>query len=267
MKSFQNRDFGSPPLQLPLLSILPVFAVGLFFIPLAACSLPQRREALPYSVPSTQVSRIIEILDYQGRASGAELPELVSLYINGGVSALEKLDEFASYFVFVAEQSSPNLDTLLQWADNFSLERDVPQLVLLRVYRRLTGNLSVNPDDMYGGFFEAFIKRLASRRWPLAQKYYTTWVFVRRIAELPPSGVSDSDISDMDVPEQALPEYTGEASFDSRLYMYLILNVIEKAEFESSMKLIMNGITLDESLPRDQAQAVNSVKSNLLNGF
>ncbi|MDR2445040.1 MAG: hypothetical protein LBD44_03790 [Spirochaetaceae bacterium] len=264
MKSFQNRDFGNT--QFPP-SALPVFFVSLFFTPFASCSLSQPREALPYSVPSTQVSRIVEILDYEGRASGAELPEWVSLYINYGVSALEKLDEFASHFVFVAEQSSPNLDTLLQWSNNFSLDRDVPQLVLLRVYRRLTGNLSVNPDDLYGGFFETFIKSLASRRWPPAQKYYETWVLVRRIPVFTSQDTPDSDMPDEDVLEQALSEEEWGSSFDSRLYMYLILNVIEKNEVESSMKLIMNDITLGKSLSRDQVQAINSIKSNLFNGF
>jgi hypothetical protein len=256
-----------------MLLVLPVFALTL----IGSCSFTRKQKALPYLAPSVQVSRIIEILDYQGRSSGEEVAEWVSLYINGGVSALERLDEFAPYFVFVAEQSSPDLNTLLQWGRNFSLERDIPQLVLLRAYRRLTGNLSINPDDMYGSFFETFIKRLASLRWPAARKPYERWVLVRRIPLLPPTEISDSeasesDISDSDTPdaapsEQSLHQEPGEASFDSRLYMYLILNLIERTEIESSLKLIMNDITLDKSLSRDQVQAINSIKSNLFNGF
>ena len=265
MKGFQNQDFGN---RSSLLPAPRVFFILLFFMPFTSCSLSQQRENLPYSVPSAQVSRIIEILDYEGRASGAELPEWVSLYINGGGAALEKLDEFAPYFVFVAEQSLPNLDTLIQWGDNFSLERDVPQLILLRAYRRLTGNLFINPDDLYGGFFEAFIKRLASRRWPTAQKHYQTWVLVRRIPALAPSDTPDSGVSDEDAAEQALPEDSGEgASFDTRSYMYLILNVIEKTELENAIKFEMNDIKPDAPLSRDQTQAVNSIKSNFFNGF
>lgn len=264
MNGFQNPDFGNRSSLLPAPRFFFVF---LFFAPFTSCVLQQRRENLPYLVPSAQVSRIVEILDYEGRASGAELPEWVSLYINGGGAALERLDEFAPYFVFVAEQSLPNLDTLLQWGNNFSLERDVPQLVLLRAYRRLTGNLSVNPDDLYGVFFEAFIKGLSSRRWPLAQKYYQTWILVRRIPGLTSQDSPDADMSDEEVPEQDSPEVEGEASFDSRLYMYLILNVIEKTEIENTIKFVMNDIDLDKSLSRDQAQAVNSIKSNFFNGF
>jgi hypothetical protein len=265
LKGFQNHDFGKLPFLLSALILL------------GACSFTQKQKALPYLAPSAQVSRIIEILDYQGRSSGEDVAEWVSLYINGGISALEGLDEFAPYFVFVAEQSSPDLDTLLQWGRNFSLERDIPQLVLLRAYRRLTGNLSINPDDMYGSFFETFIKRLAALRWPAARKHYEGWVLVRRVPLLPPmdasdSDISDSDVSDSDTPdagpsEQSLPQEAGEASFDSRLYMYLILNLIERTGFERSLKLIMNDITLDKSLSRDQVQAINSIKSNLFNGF
>lgn len=259
MKGFPNRDFGSLSSLLPVLLIL---AAGLLLAPFTSCVISRKHETIPYPTPSTQVSRIIEILDYQGRDSGAELAEWVSLYINGGITVLEKMEEFEPYFVFVAEQSSPDLNTLLQWANNFSLERDIPQLVLLRVYRRLTGNLSINPDDLYGSFFETFIKLLTAQRWPLSQKYAETWVLVRRVPLLPPPEASGTDAS-----EQALPEDSEEASFDSRLYMYLILGIIEKTELESQMRLVMNEITLDKSLSKDQQQAINSIKSNLFNGF
>ncbi|MDR2796482.1 MAG: hypothetical protein LBB47_07220 [Spirochaetaceae bacterium] len=257
MKGFQNHDFGS------LLSLLP----ALLLLSLTSCQYSQTRETLPYRIPGARSRRIIEILDYQGRTSGKKPADWVSMYINGGVPALEKLDEFAPYFVFIAEQSSPNLNTLLRWANNFSLDRDIPQLVLLRAYRRLTENLSVSPDDMYGDFFEMFIKRLASRRWSLSQKYDETWVFVRRLPSLPPPEVSGPDTSDSGAEEQALPEEPVDGPFDSRLYMYLILNVIEKNEVESSMRLVMNEIKLDEKPSRDQTQAVNSIKSNFFNGF
>jgi hypothetical protein len=209
----------------------------------------------------------VEILDYKDRASGAKLPEWVSLYINHGVSALEKLEGFAPYFVFVAEQSSPNLDTLLQWSGNFSHERNMTHLVLLRAYRRLTENISVNPDDMYGVFFETFIKRLASRYWPSSQKYDGVWVLVQRLPVAAPQDASASEASYQDDIEQDLPEDTEEETSGSRLYLYLILNLIEKPELQNAVQFVMNDITLDEALERDQVQAVNSIKANFFNGF
>jgi hypothetical protein len=217
---------------------------------------------LPYQRPSAQVSRIIEILDHEGGASGEAYAEWVSLYINGGIPALEKLEVFAPYFVFVAEQSSQDLDTLLQWAANFSPERDIPQLILLRAYRRLTGNPNVSPDDLYGSFFEAFIKRLAALRWPFSQRYDETWILVRRLPALPPP-----DTSDAEALEEVLSEEQSYAPPDLPLHIYLILILIEKTEVEASLRLVMNDIPPDKSLSRDQTQAVNSVKSNFFNSF
>ncbi|MDR0409742.1 MAG: hypothetical protein LBH18_05030, partial [Spirochaetaceae bacterium] len=137
-------------------SLIATFCLAL--APLVSCALTPRREEMPYTAPARS-SRVVEVLDYQGREDGLELEDWLSVYIVGGVLALEKLAEFAPYYVFVVEQYSSNLDTLTQWADNFSVEHDFPQLVFLRVYDRLTGNISAIPDDLYGSFFETMIKR------------------------------------------------------------------------------------------------------------
>jgi hypothetical protein len=207
--------------------------------------LPAKRETLPYSAPSTQARRITEILDYQGRSEGAELPEWVTLYINGGGAALERLYEFDPYYVFVAEQSSSNLDTLLQWADNFSVEQDIPLLVFLRAYRRLTLGLSVNPDEIYGSFFETVMKRAAALKWPFARKYAETWILARRVQ----------------------PSAETEEAAGATLYMYLIVNIIEKTEVQSALKLVMDGFVIDKTYARDQIQAINAINSNLFDGF
>jgi hypothetical protein len=257
LKRFQNRDFGNVSAA--------VFAC-LCLAPLAAsCAGAVKRETLPYSNPLPETNRIVDVLDYEGRVSGEKLAEWVMLYINGGIPALEKTAEFAPYYVFAAEQSSSNLDTLLQWAKNFNVKQDFPQLVFLRAYKRLTGSLSVNPDELYGSFFETVMKRTASLRWPQAQKYAGTWLLVRRIP------VSNAGTTAGE-PEagQAFPPNPDETAYSldmSRLYMYLILCVVEKTEIENVLKNLMNEVVIDKSFLRDQAQAVNAVKSNFFNGF
>ncbi|MDR0663236.1 MAG: hypothetical protein LBF80_04045 [Spirochaetaceae bacterium] len=228
-----------------------------------SCTSVEKREALPYSVPPTQTRRIVEILDYQGRAEGAELAEWVTLYINEGGAALEGIHEFDTYYVFVAEQSSANLETLLQWAANFSVEQDIPLLVFLRVYRRLTAGLLINPDELYGIFFETMVKRTAALDWPFARKYTETWILARRIPETAeqqerPAGETDS-------------EAPTEDAAGTTLYMYLIVNVIEKTETQNVLRLVMDEIIIDKTSEktstRDQIQAINAVKSNFFDGF
>jgi hypothetical protein len=227
--------------------------ICLFLIPLFSCVSAEKRESLPYSAPSTQARRIIEILDYQDRADGAELAEWAPPYINGGAAALEKLNEFNRYYVFVAEQSSTNRDTLLQWADNFSVEQDFPQLVFLRAYRRLTGSLSINPDELYGSFFETLMKRIAALKWPFARRYAETWILAHRLPSDIPAASPDSG-----EPEQVS---------DSPLCIYMILNVIEKTEVQSALNLVMDDILTDKTFTRDQIQAINALKSNFFDGF
>ncbi|MDR2658719.1 MAG: hypothetical protein LBC27_01850 [Spirochaetaceae bacterium] len=232
--------------------LLLYFAVFFPQIYFTSCTINQRRGNSAYHDPSVQASRIIEILDYQGYNEGAELADWATVYINGGLTALERLDVFASYYVFVAEQYSSNIDTLKQWADNFSIEHDFTQLVLLRVYRRLTSYISSNPAELYGNFFEAMIKKTASYHWPAAQKYDEMWALVSRTPSIYSSGQPDNDND----------QYN-----DSRLYAYLIINVIEKSKIESGLKEIMDGILIDKSYTRAQISAINAIKSSFFNGF
>jgi hypothetical protein len=189
---------------------------------------------------------------------GVALAEWVSLYIEGGIPALERAEEFAPYYVFVAEQSSPDIKTLMLWRDNFNLEQYFPQLVFLRAYRRLTNNLSINPDETYGTFFETLMKRIAALGWPPAQVYAGMWLRVRYFMEEPAESSLQQD-EDIDTP----PEF----STDSILYTYLILTIIEKPEIENVLNALMDETYNDVSLQRDQAQAVNAVRSNFFSTF
>jgi hypothetical protein len=229
-------------------------------LPIASCVSNLRREPLPYNKPPEEVKRNFEILDYQNRTDGENLAEWVTAYMNGGIQALERMNEFAPYYVFVVEQSSPDLNTLILWRDNFRAEQDFPQLVFLRVYRRLTENLSINPDETYGAFFETLMKRIPAIRWPQAQRYADTWVLAHY--SLPePAAPEPSEPLPQDFDEQP------ETPDDSRLYTYLIMVVIEKAEVETVLNALIDETSIDIPLQRDQAQAVSALKSNFFRTF
>jgi hypothetical protein len=240
-------------------NLLRIAALSLLAVALFSCA-SQNRKTLAYSNPYARSSQIIEILDYQGRADGVEMPEWLSLYTSGGIPALEKQREFTRYYLFIAEQSSPNLDTLRQWANNFRVERDFPRLVFLRAYRRLTRNLSITPDELYGSFFEMMMKHTAAQGWPQAQKYAETWALVNRrpVNQGEPASAETLPAIDGEPPE---------TSADSTVYIYFILSMIEKTEIENNMKALMNDVAIDKTFNRDQVQAINSIKSNFFNGF
>jgi hypothetical protein len=229
---------------------------------LAACLSRPQHEPLPYTKPPEEVRLNVEILDYQNSADGEALAEWAELYVNGGIPALEKTDEFAPYYVFVAEQSSPDLDTLLLWRNNFNVEQDFPQFVFLRAYRRLTEDLSINPDETYGAFFETLMKRVISLHWPQARQYADTWLLVHY-------SMAEPAAPELSEPSEPLPVFDepAETLDNSRLYMYLILIVIEKAEVENVLEALMDETAAGLTPRRDQAQAVNAVKSGFFYAF
>jgi hypothetical protein len=231
----------------------------------ASCALTRSRpEPLPYTKPPEEAKLDFEILDHHNMANGAVLAEWASLYMNGGIPALEKTDEFAPYYVFVAEQTSRALNPLLLWRDNFNVEQDFPQLVFSRAYRRLTNDMSINPDETYGAFFETLMKRITSLRWPQARQYADTWLLVRYSLAGP--AVPQPAAPEPSVPLPFLDE-PAEISDDSEVYIYLILTVIEKADVENVLQALVDETSAALPLQRDKVQAINAIKSNLFPSF
>ncbi|MDR0409196.1 MAG: hypothetical protein LBH18_02200, partial [Spirochaetaceae bacterium] len=136
-------------------------------------------------------------------------------------------------------------------------EHDFPQLVFLRVYDRLTGNISAIPDDLYGSFFETMIKRTVTLRWARVQKYNGLWAIVRRVP-------SNRQLDQPDIPQE---EVSADLYDDSSLYAYFVICLIDKTEIEEKLKTLMNDIAIDKTFSRSQISAVNSIKSNFFNGF
>ncbi|MDR1257110.1 MAG: hypothetical protein LBJ86_05130 [Spirochaetaceae bacterium] len=230
----------------------------------ASCASRSQHDPLPYTKPPEEAKLDFEILDYQDRADGAALADWAALYMIGGIPALEKTDEFAPYYVFVAEQSSRDLNPLLLWRDNFNVDQDFPQLFFLRVYRRLTEALSINPDETYGVFFETLMKRVVSLHWPQARQYAGTWLLARYyLAEPAAPQPAASEPSESSPVFEEQPETPN----NSRRYIYLILTVIEKSEIENILKALMDETSAGLTLQREQAQAVNAVKSNFFSTF
>jgi hypothetical protein len=138
--------------------------------------------------------------------------------------------------VFIAEQSSANLNVLRQWARNFIPRQDFSQLVFLRVYDRLVKSADDNPDYVYGPFFELLVKKTAVAVWPDASQKDRLWILVREEGQ--------------------------------DVYKLLILCVIETDKLQKELMAIMNGIELDKkTFTRSQIQAVNRIKSGFFTSF
>jgi hypothetical protein len=172
------------------------------------------------------------------RQSGVRLPDWAAAYIEGGDAAVERLPDYARNYVFVAEQASPNADALRRWGEEFSVEANFARLVFMRTRKRLTEGEAANPDETYGAFYEALMKRAAANRWPSAQRGGVSLVPVRYL------------------------DGTGREG-----YVCLVLTAIWRAEFEAGMTALLDEAAASGKFSRDEASAINALKTRFFEGF
>jgi hypothetical protein len=206
---------------------------------MASCA--ARRIALPFSVPQEMRTAGYEVV----RQSGVRLPAWAEAYLAGGDAAVERLGgqidglpAAVGVRVFVAEQAAPSADALRRWGEEFSVEGNFARLVFLRTRKRLTEGEAANPDETYGAFYEALLKRVAASRWPAAQRLGDCLLPVR------------------------YQDGTGREG-----YVCLVLTAIGRAEFEAGMTALLDEASASGPFSRDEASAINALKSRFFEGF
>ncbi|GHV83294.1 hypothetical protein AGMMS50212_06410 [Spirochaetia bacterium] len=220
-----------------------LFSLNIFFIFFLSCeSDADKRDAVPWSASKKIIVRE-EILDYQGKKEGRPLPDWLTTYLDGDSTLIENINEYSGSYVFIAEQSSPNYSVLKQWEENFRIEQDFTQLVFYRSYNRMTVDLQEMPDNIYGAFFELFMKSISDSAWQDAERETSFWIRVRSFN--PNEGGNSQDI-----------------------YKLMILCLINKYSMQKQMDAILDGIEINRKLyTRAQLSAVNRIKSNFFRSF
>jgi hypothetical protein len=214
-----------------------------------------------------------KILDYQGKNRGQPLPDWVELYLNGGVSAIEKAaaerprgapvpqNEFTGKYLFVSVQKSGNLAALLQWKNNFPSEGDFSAMIFPRIYRRIVRGLNVNPERHYGSFFGEFMRLAANAAWPNLTLAGSVWITL----SVPPEPQSEAG-------GQAVETTVGSASgslagFSGETNLVVILLTADKLAFERELLRIFNRIPRDKTQSGDQRSAASRLESNFFEWF
>jgi hypothetical protein len=180
------------------------------------------------------------ISGYQDEEPGGGIPHWLDRFLAGGTRSLESLAEYRDTYLFVAEGSGNNLNALLQWASDFSLDRDLPRLVALRMESRMTAAVPY-PDDEYGPFYETLIKRAFNGTFTGAVREAGFWIR-RQFFE-------DDGLT-----------------LDRESYTYFILIGIQKSLLEFQITRMLQEITLPKNR-RAQNDAVNRLREDFFNGF
>jgi hypothetical protein len=119
---------------------------------------------------------ISEITETKNGTGTADFPDWLTAYVNGGIAEVEKMDFFYGKYCYLGVNESGNFDSLIKWADNYSITRDFSRLAAARIEKRLVNAASLYPDDEYGNFYEMIVKKAYDTEYQEAVMEDTYWI-------------------------------------------------------------------------------------------
>jgi hypothetical protein len=150
------------------------------------------------------------------------------------------MELYRDSYVFVGTNRGTNFRALGHWAEGFTAAQDFPRLAAIRIESRLLRAASLYPDDEYGEFFEALVKKAFDAVYTGAVKERTFWIKQR---------------------------YGEENSSIREEYEFFVLVTIGKSEFQAQVRAILAEITTAKPPTRDQAAAINRIKETFFEDF
>ena len=155
---------------------------SLFTIILCSCAGRGKKTPLviiPEVHNETDINNLIGIEDIIETKSGtgnANLPEWLLNFNNGGIDAIEIMEQYYGKYCFVGRNESVNFEALTKWSDNYPAAQAFTRLAATRIENRLISKAALYPDDEYGAFYEKFIKKSFDTEYPDASIEDTYWV-------------------------------------------------------------------------------------------
>jgi hypothetical protein len=180
--------------------------------------------------------------DHLGSEADEGIPLWVSRYLEGGIAALEGMNEFEGNYAFVAENSGTNINALIQWSQGFSSAQDTALMVARRVQSRFPGSDTGSPDLEYGRYFENLVRAAADTFYTGAQRQQDFW-FQKKY----PGG-------DGEIPEE-------------ESYVFLVLITIDRAILRAQLEPLLARAAEGIRTIRDQATAIDRLRGSFFDGF
>jgi HEPN domain-containing protein len=187
-------------------------------------------------------AEVSEITDHQYREEGRGMPVWVDRYIGGGLRQVEELSQYQDKFVFISRASGANLKALIQWAEGFQAEQDLPRMVSARIEARFTGAAVSNPDEEYGRYFEALVKNAADAVYSSARAEERYWIKKRYF---------DAEGTPVEREE----------------YDYYILVTTDREVLERQIRSVLNRTSGEPPPTREQNSAIERLKASFFEGF
>jgi len=151
---------------------------------LILCSCAGQKKNIPLVIipditNKTEVSNLIgidDIIETKNGPGNENLPEWLLLYNDGGIDAVEKMEQYYGKYCFIGRNEGVNFEALTKWADNYPEDLAFSRLAAARIEKRLTSKAALYPDDEYGAFYEKFIKKSFDTEYPGTLPEDTFWI-------------------------------------------------------------------------------------------
>jgi hypothetical protein len=226
------------------LLIVPI----LVFLCSGCVGAPAKNSSAPAESPSESAAPLSwRLIGFKGESAaynekGGAIPPWVAAWLEGGGAAVETLEEYQDYYVFIAVNSGVNFNALEQWQEGFSPELDFARLAAARIENRFLGAVQTHPDNDYGSFFETIIRAASDTEWKGMVREADFWI------------------------KREFPDADG-VETDRESWDFLILITVEKDTFAAQFNTLMGNTKPEFPINRDQTAAVNQVWEKFFNGF
>jgi hypothetical protein len=218
------------------------------FFMLIFCACAGRGKNIPLVIipefqNETEINYLIgidDIIETKGGTGKTNLPEWLLTFNNGGIDAIERMEQYYGKYCFVGRNESVNFEALKKWADNYPAANAFTRLAAARIEKRLALGAALYPDDEYGAFYEKLVKKSFDAEYPNTSVEDTYWIRKKRISET-------NELQDT-------YEFFAFISIDKTIMQDVIRNMTAQARA---------GVTPT----RAQINAINNIQQNFFEGF
>ncbi len=187
---------------------------------------------------SIDIDEITETKSGKGKAA---IPEWLMTYNNGGIEAVENMDQYAGKYCFVGRNKNSNFEALSKWAENYPKTNAITRLIGARIENRLNLNITLYPDDEYGVFYERLIKKSFDMEYPDAETKEIFWIKKTE---------------------------TAGANVFNDTYEFFALVIIDKTIMQDIIKKMIADSRDEDDFPtRAQNNALNNIQQHFFEGF
>jgi hypothetical protein len=167
------------------------------------------------------------------------MPVWLRSFLDGGIEAVEKLDDYSDKYVFMGINKGENIAALNKWVEFYTVTQDFPMLTAARVEKRMYLTASLYPDDEYGAFYEAMIHNAYNAVYSGAVKADNYWIKTK----------------------------SENAEELSENYIFFALITIEKTIMQSIIRDMITKTIAAVTMTASQTNSVNRLRNTFFEGF